>query len=73
MLQVCGLVLARRVFVAYIDHAVVVAHSKTCAVDVEPLAELVLVIEAVLSDLDLNTGSFILDIKALIKKNLITL
>ena len=67
MFQISRLILAGRVLIADVDHAVVVSYSQSRAVYIEPLAELVLVVETVLSDLDLDSGCLILDVKALVE------
>ena len=67
MLHVACLILVSRVLVAKVDHAVVVTDGEVCAVNIEPLAELVLIVKTVLSDLHLNTCSLVLNVKALVE------
>ena len=67
MLEITGLILPCRVLIADIDHAIIVADCKTGAVYIEPLSELVLIVKAVLSDLYLDSGCLVLDVKALVK------
>ena len=66
VLEICCLVLACLILVSDLEHAFITSYGKVGAVYIDPLTHLVVVVEAVLSDLDLYAACRILDIEALV-------
>ena len=67
MLKITCLILISRILITEVNHSIIISNSKICTVNIKPLTELILIIEAVLTDLNLDTCSLVLNIKALVE------
>ena len=65
-LHVRSLIRLGRVLAAKLDHTVVRAESKTAALHIHPLTELVIIVQTILAELQLDTRGCVLDVQALV-------